>query len=119
MKEFELFQDLGQSMRQRIYMMLTDNKTKPINWNTFDNKVISLSNSFLNSSKASLQQFQELLARTIISLGLNTDIDLIKSITVENFSEIATTIALSILASRSDENRDSKNNTLKETKEQI
>lgn len=112
-REFENFFDLGQRIRQRIFMILTDDKTKPINWNTFDNKIISLSNSFLNISRASLQQFQELLARTIISLHLNTNIDVIKSINIDNYSEIATTIALSILVKQPDESRtDEKNNNV-------
>ena len=119
MNEFEVFQDLGQKIRQRVYMILTENKTKPINWNTFDNKIISLSNSFLNASKASLQQFQELLAITIISLGLNTNIDVIKSINKDNFSEVATTIALSVLVAGSDETRDTETNTTENIKEEI
>lgn len=119
MNEFEIFQDLGQRMRQRIYMVLTDNETKPIDWNTFNNKIISLANSYLNSSKASFQQFMELLARTIINLELNTNIDVIKSVTKDNFSEVATTIALSVLVAGSDEKRDSKTNSTETTKDEI
>ncbi len=106
MNEFKDFKDLGQRIRQRIYMILTNNKTKPINWNTFDNKIISISNSFLNASKGSLQQFQELLSRIIISYGLNVSIDTINMITKENYPEIATTIALSVLVAQSGENRE-------------
>ncbi|MGC8771400.1 MAG: hypothetical protein ACP5Q5_09135 [Brevinematia bacterium] len=106
MNEFKEFKDLGQRIRQRIYMILTNNKTKPINWNTFDNKIISISNSFLNASKGSLQQFQELLSRIIISYGLNVSIDTINIITKENYPEIATTIALAVLVAQSGENRE-------------
>ncbi len=108
--EFNKFQEIGQRIRQRLYMCLTDNKTKPINWNTFDNKIISLSNSFLNASKGSLQQFQELLSRVIISLGLTIDIGTIRIINKENFGEVTTTIALALLASQSTENSDRKDN---------
>jgi len=119
MNEFQSFQDLGQRIRQRIFMILTENQTKQINWNTFDNKIISLSNSFLNVSKASLQQFQELLARTIINLGLNTNIDVIKSITDKNFSEVATTIALAVLVAGSDERRNNETNATEDIEEEI
>jgi len=106
MNEFQSFKELGQRIRQRIFMILTDNKTKPINWNTFDNKIISLSNSFLNASKGSLQQFQELLCRVIITNGLNVNIDSVNIITKENYSEVATTIALALLVAQSEESRE-------------
>ncbi len=106
MSEFREFKDLGQRIRQRIFMILTNNRTKPINWNTFDNKIISISSSLLNASKGSLQQFQELLSRIIISYGLNVNIDTINMITKENYPEIATTIALSVLVAQSGENRE-------------
>ncbi|HOT58109.1 MAG TPA: hypothetical protein PK074_12130 [Spirochaetales bacterium] len=106
MNEFQSFKQLGQRIRQRIYMILTDNRTKSINWNTFDNKIISLSSSFLNASKGSLQQFQELLCRVIITNGLNVNIDTVNIITKENYSEVATTIALALLVAQSEESRE-------------
>lgn len=118
--EFNKFQEIGQRMRQRVYMLLIDNKTKSINWNTFDNKIISLSNSFLNTSKGSLQQFQELLSRVIISLGLNIDMSIIKIINKENFGEITTIIALALLVSQPAENRNREDDQMQDIqKEQI
>jgi len=68
--------------------------------NTFKNRVIQLSNSFLDASKGSFQQFMETLTRVMISYDAFIDNNLLNILDKTTYREIATTIALALLVEK-------------------
>jgi len=107
MKHFEAFKDYGQFLRGRVLAQLSEGGN--VNWNTFNNKIIALSNSFLDASKGSFEQFMEKLTRVMISYDAPITADHLKMINKDNYKEIATTIALAVMTEKS--KGDKKNET--------
>jgi CRISPR-associated protein Cst1 len=110
MNYFEEFKEYGQKLRSKVAKsLLRDLESNNFkDWypelkkqnkeNTFHNKIITLSNAFLDASKGSLQQFMETLTRVIISYDAPINANLLNMINQNTYREIATTIALSLLA---------------------
>jgi len=98
MDMFNAFKEYGQVLRGRVYSQLSEGGN--INWNTFDNKIISLANSFLNASKGNLNQFMETLTRVMISYNAPIDTKLLNLITPDTYKDIATTIALAVITKK-------------------
>jgi CRISPR-associated protein Cst1 len=103
MNYFEAFKEYGQFLRGKVLKQLSE--SGDINWNTFNNKIISLSNSFLDASKGNFQQFMETLTRVMISYDAPIDANLLQMIDKTTYKEIATTIALSLMTIKSDEEK--------------
>ncbi|WP_457623137.1 hypothetical protein [Persephonella sp.] len=99
MSHFEAFKEYGQFLRGKVISQLSEGGD--INWNTFNNKIIALANSFLEASKGSLDQFMETLTRVIISYDAPITADHLSYINKENYREIATVIALSVMTEKS------------------
>jgi CRISPR-associated protein Cst1 len=95
MNSFEAFKSYGQYLRGKIVSQLSEGKD--VNWNTFNNKIISLANSFLDASKGSFQQFMETLTRVIITYDAPIDAEMLNMINKNTYKEISTTIALSLM----------------------
>lgn len=98
MNSFDLFKDYGQFLRGKVIKKLSDGQE--VNWNTFNNKIISLANSFLDASKGSFSQFMETFTRVIISYDAPIDAQLLKMINKDTYREISTTIALSLMTGK-------------------
>ncbi|NPA54697.1 MAG: hypothetical protein GXO21_08550, partial [Aquificae bacterium] len=96
MEYLEAFKDYGQRLRKKIYANLA--KEGKVSQNTFNNKLISVASSFLEASKGSFEYFTETLTRVMISYGVSIDADLLSIINKTNYREIATVIALSVMA---------------------
>ena len=103
MNYFEAFKEYGQFLRGKVLKQLSE--SGDINWNTFNNKIISLSNSFLDASKGNFQQFMETLTRVMISYDAPIDANLLEMIDKTTYKEIATTIALSLMTRKPNEER--------------
>jgi len=98
MEYFNAFKEYGQFLRGRVIAKLSEKGN--VNWNTFNNKIISLSNSFLDASKGNYQQFMETLTRVMISYDAPIDSSLLQMIYKNTYKEIATTIALSLMTKK-------------------
>ncbi len=105
MNYFEAFKDYGQFLRGRVYSQLSENGA--INWNTFNNKIISLANSFLDASKGSFEHFMETLTRVMISYNASIDTDLLSMLSKDTYREISTVIALSLMTKKPGEEKPS------------
>ena len=103
MSYFEAFKEYGQFLRGKVYAQLSE--AGDINWNTFHNKIIALSNSFLDASKGSFEQFMETLTRVMISYDAPINTDHLEIINRNTYKEIATTIALALMTSKSNEEK--------------
>ena len=100
MNYYEASKEFGQSLRGRVLERVTKTNAdgqRDTNWNTFENRIIELSNLFLDASKGNFQQFMESLTRVIISYDVYIDTNLLEILNKTNYREIATTIALSLL----------------------
>jgi len=95
MNLFEAFKEYGQFLRKRIYSQLSEGRE--VNWNTFNNKIISLANSFLDASKGSFDHFMETLTRVVISYNAPIDADLLSMLNKDTYREVSTVIALSLV----------------------
>ncbi|WP_457635534.1 hypothetical protein [Persephonella sp.] len=95
MDMYNAFKEYGQFLRGRVFSSLSEGGE--INWNTFNNKIISLSNSFLDASKGTYNQFMETLTRVMISYDAPIDSNLLQMITKNTYKDIATTIALAVM----------------------
>ncbi len=95
MDMYNAFKEYGQFLRGRVFSSLSEGGE--INWNTFNNKIISLSNSFLDASKGTFNQFMETLTRVMISYDAPIDSNLLQMITKDTYKDIATTIALAVM----------------------
>ncbi len=102
MDTYEAFKEYGQFLRGRVFSSLSEGGE--INWNTFNNKIISLSNSFLDASKGTFNQFMETLTRVMISYDAPIDSNLLQMITKDTYKDIATTIALAVMTKKPGEN---------------
>ncbi|MFN3788028.1 hypothetical protein [Sulfurihydrogenibium azorense] len=103
MNYFEAFKDYGQFLRGKVISQVSEGGN--VNWNTFNNKIISLSNSFLDAGKGNFQQFMETLTRVMISYDAPIDTNLLKLINKDTYKEIATTIALSLMTKKPNEEK--------------
>ncbi len=103
MKHFKAFKEYGQFLRGRVLSQLSEGGN--INWNTFNNKIIALSNSFLDASKGSFDQFMETLTRVMISYDAPINTDHLEMINRDTYKEIATTIALALMTEKSKNNK--------------
>ena len=103
MKHFEAFKEYGQFLRGKVLSQLSEGGN--INWNTFNNKIIALSNSFLDASKGSFDQFMETLTRVMISYDAPINTDHLKMINRDTYKEISTTIALALMTEKSKDNK--------------
>jgi len=120
MNYYEASKEFGQLLRGKVKKKVTkvneETKQETIDWNTFGNRIIQLSNSFLDASKGNFQQFMETLSRVIISYDADIDNSLLKVLDKTNYKEIATTIALSLLVKKEkDEQVDNSNNSNERT----
>ena len=100
MNYYEASKEYGQFLRGKVAEKVAKTNAdgqQYIDWNTFENRIIQLSNSFLDASKGNFQQFIETLTRVIISYDAPIDTNLLKILNKNNYREIATTIALSLL----------------------
>jgi CRISPR-associated protein Cst1 len=116
MNYYEVSKEFGQSLRGKVKKKVTkvndETQQESIDWNTFNNRIIQLSNLFLDASKGNFQQFMETLSRVIISYDADIDNSLLKVLDKTNYKEIATTIALSLLVKKDrDEQVDNSNNS--------
>jgi CRISPR-associated protein Cst1 len=105
MNHFEAFKEYGQLLRGRVYSQLSENGA--INWNTFNNKIISLANSFLDASKGSFEHFMETLTRVMISYNASIDTDLLSMLGKDTYREISTVIAISLMTKKPGEEKPS------------
>jgi len=103
MKHFEAFKEYGQFLRGKVLSQLSEGGN--INWNTFNNKIIALANSFLDASKGSFEQFMETLTRVMISYDAPINTDHLKMINRNTYKEIATTIALALMTEKSKDSK--------------
>jgi CRISPR-associated protein Cst1 len=105
---YEASKEFGQSLRGKVADRLAktnDGGQRNIDWNTFENRIIELSNLFLDASKGNFQQFMEALTRVTISYDAYIDTNLLNILDKTNYRDIATTIALSLLVRKGkDEN---------------
>jgi len=118
MNYYEASKEFGQLLRGKVKKKLTkvndETKQESIDWNTFDNRIIQLANSFLDASKGNFQQFMETLSRVIISYDADIDNSLLKVLDKTNYKEIATTIALSLLVRKDKDERVNNSNNSNE-----
>lgn len=102
MNYYEASKEFGQLLRGKVKKKVTkvneETQQEIVDWNTFNNRIIQLANSFLDASKGNFQQFEDTLSRVIISYDADIDNSLLKVLDKTNYKEIATTIALSLLA---------------------
>ncbi|GAB6072404.1 hypothetical protein JCM14244_07810 [Venenivibrio stagnispumantis] len=113
MDMYDSFKEYGQFLRGRVYSSLSEDGD--INWNTFNNKIISLANSFLDASKGTFDQFMETLTRVMISYDAPIDSNLLSMIRKDSYKDIATTIALSVMTRKPEEKVEKENEkTVKE-----
>jgi len=110
MDMYEAFKEYGQFLRGRVFSSLSE--SGEINWNTFQNKIISLSNSFLDASKGTYNQFMETLTRVMISYDAPIDSNLLQMINKNTYKDIATTIALSVMTRKPGEKTEEKKEVL-------
>ncbi len=103
MNHFEAFKEYGQFLRGKVLSQLSEGGN--INWNTFNNKIIALSNSFLDASKGSFEQFMETLTRVMISYDAPINTDHLSMLNKNNYKEIATTIALAVMTEKGKGNK--------------
>jgi len=116
MNYYEVSKEFGQLLRGKVKQKVTkvneETKQEIVDWNAFGNRIIQLSNSFLDASKGNFQQFMDTLSRVIISYDADIDNSLLKVLDKTNYKEIATTIALSLLVKKDkDEKVNSSNNS--------
>jgi len=114
MNYYEASKEYGQFLRGKVRRKLAkvndETQQESVDWNTFNNRIIQLSNSFLDASKGNFQQFMEILSRVIISYDAPIDTNLLKVLDKTNYKEIVTTIALSLLVKKDkDEKVDNSN----------
>jgi len=106
---YEASKEFGQFLRgkvvEKVAKVNDETQQESIDWNTFNNRIIQLSNSFLDASKGNFQQFMETLTRVIISYDAPIDTNLLKILDKTNYKEIATTIALSLLVKKDKEEK--------------
>ncbi len=102
MDMYNAFKEYGQFLRGRVFSSLSE--SGEINWNTFNNKIISLSNSFLDASKGTFNQFMETLTRVMISYDAPIDSNLLQMITKDTYKDIAMAIALAVMTKKPGEN---------------
>ncbi len=115
MDYLDYFKGFGQRLRSAIYASLAEGKAKEnIPLSTFNNKVIAISNQFLNSSKGSFKQFIENLARVIISHKISLSPDALNMINKENYQEIASIISLAVVSTLKKKNDEQNTNELPE-----
>jgi len=110
MDMYNAFKEYGQFLRRRVFSSLSE--SGEINWNTFNNKIISLSNSFLDASKGTFNQFMETLTRVMISYDAPIDSSLLQMITKDTYKDIATTIALAVMTRKPGEKVEEKKETV-------
>ncbi|HHG73633.1 MAG TPA: hypothetical protein ENK22_01125 [Persephonella sp.] len=110
MDMYNAFKEYGQFLRGRVFSSLSEGGE--INWNTFNNKIISLSNSFLDASKGTYNQFMETLTRVMISYDAPIDSNLLQMITKNTYKDIATTIALAVMTRKPGEEIKEKKETV-------
>lgn len=110
MDMYNAFKEYGQFLRGRVFSSLSEGGE--INWNTFNNKIISLSNSFLDASKGTYNQFMETLTRVMISYDAPIDSNLLQMITKNTYKDIATTIALAVMTRKPGEEIEEKKETV-------
>lgn len=115
MDMYNSFKEYGQFLRGRVYSSLSENGD--INWNTFNNKIISLANSFLDASKGTFDQFMETLTRVMISYDAPIDSNLLSMIRKDSYKDIATTIALAVMTRKPEEKSEENKKSFKEIKE--
>jgi hypothetical protein len=116
MNYYKVSKEFGQLLRGKVKQKVTkvndETKQETVDWNAFGNRIIQLSNSFLDASKGNFQQFMETLSRVIISYDADIDNSLLKVLDKTNYKEIATTIALSLLVKKDkDEKVNNSNNS--------
>jgi len=116
MNYYEVSKEFGQLLRGKVKQKVTkvneETKQEIVDWNAFGNRIIQLSNSFLDASKGNFQQFMDTLSRVIISYDADIDNSLLKVLDKTNYKEIATTIALSLLVKKDkDEKVNNSNNS--------
>jgi CRISPR-associated protein Cst1 len=104
MNYYEASKEFGQLLRGKVKKKVTkvneETQQEIVDWNTFNNRIIQLANSFLDASKGNFQQFEDTLSRVIISYDADIDNSLLKVLDKTNYKEIATTIALSLLVKK-------------------
>ena len=111
MVNFEAFKEYGQRLSKKIYSQMMERGG--FDPNTYNNKKISLANSFLNASKGDLRQFMETLTRVIITYNAPINNELLSMINENTYREISTLIALSIMAELPSKNSKEKENQVK------
>lgn len=117
MDSFEYFKNYGQKLRNTIYAQLIKKSGGTDILNVFNNRIISIANSFLNSSKGSFQQFAENLTRITIQYEYPINSNGLSFLNEKSYREIASLLALSVVSYSP--KKDTQNNEQKEISDSI